>query len=71
MEKKSYNSKSPEYVKSYNQDYYKKRKEQYSEQKAYCSTCRTELNLNGLLRHNKTKRHIRLTQLEQEELNNE
>jgi hypothetical protein len=58
--KKSFSSKSPEYVKAYNQKYYEKLKASRAEKKCYCDICYTELACGGLAKHQRSKRHIRM-----------
>lgn len=57
-DKKVYNSKSPEYVKMYNQKYYAKVKANRDQQKDYCNVCCCEISCGGMKRHMLTKKHL-------------
>jgi hypothetical protein len=54
-------SKTPEYVKKYNTEYYQKTRTKRLEaikEKIYCDICCCDVSKGRLQRHNKTKKHI-------------
>ncbi len=58
---KKFDSKSPEYVKKYNEEYYQKTKAKRlaaEKEKVHCDVCNCDVSKGRLQKHKKTQRHI-------------
>jgi hypothetical protein len=55
-------SKSPEYVKVYNKNFYEMNKEhisEYNKKKSHCDCCNKDLSISNFSKHCKSKKHVK------------